>query len=406
MGLLPEAETQSPPHKPYRFPVPVPFAPPTSPPGAPSPSASASPREPPPQPADWSVQALHGWHLPLLEDPAFAPLQPLLQRALLLAVPDRLIAALSPYRPLVPHVLVALQRDSRGRQKPLGLIVSRRLNRTGSCWQVEHLRLALRAAGDPSAPSRQQVSASLLREAIVRGRGAASWIAVAASVDDDRLAALREQGFQPQRTDRLWRWTPQAVLPSPSVPAPLQLWPLNRRTAPLLWHLEQAGCPAHLRQLLDRRIEDLLDQSQGRGWMLVDPARREAVAGARWLTDPPHGGHQVEFTLHPGWSHLLGPATERLLLELVQGESPLWLLSEVGDTERQAWLESLGAEACGEQVLMARSVWRRQELQPLRGSARRRLAAMLEPFQPRRQPIPSPFTPRHSARPPRPLAAR
>jgi hypothetical protein len=190
------------------------------------------------------------------------------------------------------------------------------------------------------------------------------------------------------------------------VPQPLQLWPLNRRTAPLLWHLEQAGCPAHLRQLLDRRVEDLLDQSQGRGWMLVDPSRREAVAGARLLNDHPAGGPLVEFTVHPGWTHLLGAPCERLLRELAPGEGPLWLVSEVGDGERQAWLESLAAEACGEQVLMARSVWRRQELQPLRGSARRRLAAMLEPFQPRRQPIPSPFCDRGSARPAPPLVAR
>ncbi len=386
--------------------MPVPIAPPTSPTGAPSGTPSVAPRAPAPRLDDWTVESLQGWHLPLLDDPAFVPLQPLLQRALLLAVPERLISAVAAYRPLVPQVLVAFRRDGRGRQQALGLIVSRRLNRTGSCWQVEHLRLALRASGDPSAPSRQQLSASLLREAILRGRGAASWIAVAASVDDDRLASLREQGFQPQRTDRLWRWSPRADLPSPPVPSTLQLWPLHRRTAPLLWHLEQAGCPAHLRQLLDRRIEDLLDQSQGRGWMLVDPSRREAVAGARLLGEHPAGGHLVEFTLHPGWSHLLGAPTERLLRELTPSGAPLWLLSEVGDGERQAWLASLGAEACGEQVLMARSVWRRHERQPLRSSARRRLAAMLEPFQPRRQPIPSPFTPRPSGCPRRPLATR
>ena len=151
------------------------------------------------------MEPLQGWHLPLLDDPAFLPLQPLLQRALLLAVPERLITAVASHRPLVPQALVAWQRDGRGRQHALGLILSRRLNRSGSCWQVEHLRLALRPPADGQGPSRQEVCAGLLREAIQRGRGAASWIAVAASVDDDRLASLREQGFQPQRTDRLWR---------------------------------------------------------------------------------------------------------------------------------------------------------------------------------------------------------
>jgi hypothetical protein len=64
---------------------------------------------------DWSVEPLQGWHIPLLDDPAFVPLQPLLQRALLLGVPDRLIAAVSSRRCLAPRVHVALCRDQPGR---------------------------------------------------------------------------------------------------------------------------------------------------------------------------------------------------------------------------------------------------------------------------------------------------
>jgi hypothetical protein len=345
------------------------------------------------QPADgWSIEPLQGWHLPLFDDPAFLPLQPLLQRALLLAVPERLISALASRRPLAPHVLVATGRDQRGRQQALGLIVSRRLNRNGSCWQVEHLRLSLHLSDDPLSPSRRSVAGSLLREAILRGRGAASWIAVAAGVDGERLAWLREQGFQPQRSERVWRWNhlEHPFQPSTELPAELQLRPLTSRTAALLWHLEQACCPAPLRQLLDRRVEDLLDQSRNRGWMLIDPVRSEAVAAARCVAEHPAGGQLVELSLHPGWSHLLGGATARLLLQLARRHSPLWLVSEVGDDQRTAWLESLKAEPCGEQVLMARSVWRRQEWQPAH-AAGRRLAAVLEQLQPRRQPLPSPL---------------
>ncbi|MEB3254898.1 MAG: hypothetical protein VKJ05_00780 [Synechococcaceae cyanobacterium] len=382
--------------------MPVFSAPPTSPSAVPAVRAASAP---PPCPAPWTVEPLQGWHLPLLDDPAFLPLQPLLQRALLLAVPDRLITAVAAHRPLVPHVQVAWCRDGRGRQHALGLIVSRRLNRSGSCWQVEHLCLALRSPAQSAGPSRQEVCAALLREALQRGRGAASWIAVAASVDDERLAPLREQGFQPQRTDRLWSWSPPANAPLPALPAALQLWPLNRRSAALLWHLEQACCPAPLRQLLDRRIDDLLDQSNGRGWMLVDPSRREAVAGARLLADHPGGGSLVELSVHPGWCHLLGAASERLLREVGRGTAPLWLVSEVGDADRHAWLAGLGAELHGEQVLMARSVWRRQAWQPRQGLARRRLAAVLEQLQPRRQPVPSPFS-RHPLPAQRPLIVR
>lgn len=341
-----------------------------------------------PSPAPVRVEALQGWHLPLLDDPAFLPLQPLLQRSLLLAVPDRLLSAVRRRQPLVSHALVALQSLPGGQQRVLGLIVCRRLNRSGSSWQVEHLRLSLHAA-DPASPGRLETASALLREAIQRARSAASWFATASSLDRARLALLREQGFQPQRTDQLWCWRPPSNAAVAPLPAGLQLVRLHRGTAALLWHLEQATCPAQLRQLLDRSIEDLLDQSGSRGWMLVDAGRNEAVAALRWLSDRPDGGLRVELSVHPLWQHLLGAPCERLLQALAVSAAPLWLTSEVGDHARQQWLAGLGAEPQQEMVLMARSVWRRQGASPARlGVAR--LEAVLEQFQPRRRPLPTP----------------
>ena len=334
------------------------------------------------------VEPLHGWHLPLLDDPAFLPLQPLLQRSLLLAVPDRLLTALSRRQPLTSQALVALKTLPSGQPQILGLIVCRRLNRSGSSWQVEHLRLPIRST-DPAPPGRLEISTALLREAIHRARSALSWFATASSLDSGRLALLREQGFQPQRTDQLWRWRPGgAAVPAP-LPAGLQLQPLHRGSAPLLWHLEQATCPAQLRQLLDRSIEDLLDQSGNRGWMLVDVARNEAVAAVRWLADRPDGGLRVELSVHPLWQHLLGAPCERLLHALAGSASSLWLTSEVGDRPRQQWLRGLGAEPHYEEVLMARSVWRRRGTSPARLRVAR-LEAVLEQFQPRQRPLPTP----------------
>lgn len=347
-----------------------------------------------------SVTSLQGWHLPLLDDPAFLPLQPLLQRCLLLAVPRRLVTAFSQRYHPAPLVLVATQPDRSDRSRALGLIVARSVNRSGSCWEVQHLNLALAETGATAdgtaapgptagAASTRAAAAALLREAIQRTRGAASWIATASSLDTTRLATLREQGFQPQRTDRLWRWQARASGPLPALPANLLLRPLQRRNAPLLWHLEQATCPAPLRQVLDRRVEDLLDRSGGHGWLLIDADRNEAVAAARWVADHPAGGHQVELSVHPGWGHLLGSPTELLLRRLAPAGDQIWLHSEVADAARQAWLTQLGAEEQGDVVLMARSVWRRQEGQPSLGAARR-LGAVLEQLQPRRRPVPTP----------------
>lgn len=350
--------------------------------GSPTPNHATAPRHP-----EWSslqVEPLQGRHLPLLSDPAFLALQPQLQRALLLNWPERWLERFAPRAGLAPHALVA----SVDRSKPLGVILTRRLNRSGSCWQVEHLRLVPEAA---SQASRQDLAAALLRAAIQRGRGAASWVARACSQDGERLAVLRQQGFQPVRTDTLWRWTPPSAPVTPAnLPADLQWRPLNRSTATLLWHLEQAACSAHLRQLLDRRSEDLLDQSGHHGWMLVDPARGQAVAGIRRLRVHPRGGVELELTVHPLWSQLVGEACEALVQRLTPPGQTIWLRCEDQDTWRHHWLAGLGADIHGEQVLMARSVWRRQEAQPSQLAARR-IEAVLAQLQPRRRPLPTPW---------------
>ncbi len=337
----------------------------------------------------WRIEPLQGWHLPLLDDPAFLPLQPLLQRAVLLGLPERLLAVLRRRPPMAPQVLVAFTATAAGEPRAAGLIVGRRFNRRGTCWRIEHLRMALAPGDDVPFLPPHEVTADLVREAIQRVPGAGSWIAVVSSLDRDRLATLREQGFQPQRCESLWRWTADAAAAPGAAPADLQLRVLNRRTAPLLWHLEQAACPAPLRQLLDRHVDDLLDRGGGRGFLLVDPNRNEAVAGARLLERHPCGGHHVELSLHPGWGHLLGAPLELLLRRLARPGEALWLRSEAGDDSRRSWLGRIGAEAHGDQVVMARSVWRRQESLPAERAARR-LGAVLEQFQPRRRPLPTP----------------
>ena len=130
------------------------------------------------------VRSLRGWQLPLLQDPAFLDLLPLLQRSLLLQGPERLLHRLTPRPALAPDVLVA----SRHPQHPLGLVVSQRLNRSGSCWQLLHLRTS-DSCLEAGETGRLAIEAALVREAIQRSRHAASWIATSSSGDEDRLAA-------------------------------------------------------------------------------------------------------------------------------------------------------------------------------------------------------------------------
>jgi hypothetical protein len=334
------------------------------------------------------VQPLRGWQLPLLQDTRFVDLLPLLQRSLLLQGPERLLHHLAPRPPLAPTVLVAF----RNPQQPLGIVVSQRLNRSGSCWQLQHLRTsdASLAAGEAG---RLAIEAALVREAIQRSRNAASWIATSSSGDDERLAVLRQQGFQPLRRETIWRWRgpqPRTASPTPPLPGDLQLLPLNRRTALAMWQLEQSTLPAQLRQLLDRRVDDLMDETEQPSLMLFDPSRHQAVAGVRRLRPGWRGLPELDLSLHPGWQHLLGEPLLPLLERCAQGVDQLVLRSDVQNLALGGWLQSLGLTPEGEDVLMARSVWRRHAPQPSEAVARR-LEAVLGQLQPRQRPIPTPL---------------
>lgn len=336
-------------------------------------------------PQGLGVERLQGWHLPLLQDPVFLPLLPQLQRALILELPERLLGAVLPYFPSGPVVHVALLRHPAQPPRPLGLIVTRRLNRRGTCWEVDHLALA--PLREPFSPSDSEVAAALMRVAIQTASGVSSWIATASILDGQRLAFLRAQGFQQVRTDQLWQWRPREE--PPALPPQLRAHPLNRQTAPLVWHLEQSCCPAHLRQIFDRRIEDLLDQSGGNGWVVLDRDRNEAVAAIRHHIHHPEVGQVAELSLLPGRDDLQGSAGTWLLHRLARAEHPLLLRADRDDATRHAWLESLGANLLGEQSLMARTVWRRQDPQPAR-QASLRLEAMLEPWKPSPRSLPTP----------------
>jgi hypothetical protein len=336
-------------------------------------------------PQGLTVERLQGWHLPLLQDQAFLPLQPQLQRALILELPERLLGAMLPSFPHGPVVHVALLRHPDHAPQPRGLVVTRRLNRRGTCWEVDHLTLARDRR--PFAPSGPEVAEALMRVAIQGASGVSSWIATASILDGQRLALLRAQGFQQVRSDQLWQWQPRGA--PPALPPELRAEPLDRQSAALLWHLEQSCCPAHLRQIFDRRIEDLLDQSGGQGWLLLDQDRNEAVAAIRPQLHHPEFGMVAELSLQPGRDALLGPAGAWLLHRLSRPGTPLVLRTDRDDSRRAAWLDSLGATPLGEQILMARTVWRRQEVQPAR-QASLRLEAMLEPWKPSPRSLPTP----------------
>ncbi len=331
------------------------------------------------------VKPLRGWQLPFLQDTCFTDLLPMLQRSLLLHGAERLLHRLAPRPALASEIFVAF----RDPQTPLGLVVSQRLNRSGSCWQIQHLRSS-EASLEAGEAGRMAIEAALVRAAIQGSPSAASWIATSPSTDSNRLGLLRQQGFQQLRHETLWRWEPPQEPLDRALPSDLQLLPLNRRSALAMWQLEQAALPAQLRQLLDRRVDDLLDQSEQPSWMLMDTSRQQAVAGVRRLRPGSREIPELELSLHPGWQHLLGQPLHLLLEQSAQGLGEVLIRSDVLKHEHNQWLQSLGMAPEGEEVVMARSVWRRHAPQTSQGVSRK-LEAVLGQLQPGQKPIPTPL---------------
>jgi hypothetical protein len=263
-----------------------------------------------------------------------------------------------------------------------GLLVAKPCNRRGTCWRIDELLL------EDEVQSRTDTTILLIREVIQRVPGALSWIARAGSHDTPVLAALREQGFQTLQQQQVWRLSSAEHLQScQQLPGQLKLETLKSTNSALLLQLELSATPSLLRQMQDLRREDLLDDARSGSLLLVDSQRHQAVAAARLLKRSNSDGVEVELSLHPAWSQLMGPPLAELLRQSCQPHWPISLRCEVRNQAGMAWLESQGAEAMQEELVLARSLWRRQESPAVGELASRTLERLVGQLQPGR-PVP------------------
>ncbi len=329
------------------------------------------------------VETLQWRHLPLLGACELAPFQTQLQLLALRDSPEQLLHWLLPKRPPAPLALVA--RESGG---PIcGVLVAVPTNRRGSCWRLDLLQ-CLGAASSPLA-----IASLLLKEALERAPGAISWMARREISDEIGLAALREQGFQPLQQQQIWLLKELGQVEScEAIAEPLELQPLTGSNGALLLQLELTATPSQLRQLQDLRSEDLLDDAQAGSCLLVDRQRHQAVAGARLLRRrwgaTTELATELELSLHPGWRQLLGPPLGLLLRQAAAQALPVSIRCDSRNAQGLAWLEQQGAEAISEELVLARSLWRRQELVQAPGLASRTLERIVGQWQPGQRPLP------------------
>ncbi|QEY31656.1 hypothetical protein EVJ50_04705 [Synechococcus sp. RSCCF101] len=341
------------------------------------------------------VETLDPSHLALIAaqpSPALqetAPLIPHLRRWLLGASLRPILTALLPFATHQELILTAREGN-----RVLALCCCSPANRRRSCWQLDD-RLVLAAS---ATLPRRQVERSLLQEAMHRVQGAGSWMARIDAADGDGLSLLRELGYQSLRHSSLWSLpavAPRSTRPPlPPLPDGLELMPIDRSQLNLFRQLEQSACPPALRELLDRRLEDLLDQCGRGSRLLVDRRRQTALAALRRIPDRwrPAGPATLELLCHRAWDSRLDQGLAWLLQVRPRGASSAVVRVDDPCGELRSWLTRHDCEPVGDEVLMARSVWRRQQ-RAHAVPATRRLEVMLGKLQPGRTPLPTPATP-------------
>lgn len=293
-------------------------------------------------------------------------------------------------------VYVAEQRD-----EICGFVQVSPFNRARSTWKIDRVVVtpAARAAG---------VGSQLLRHCLESILEARTWLLEVDVNETDSLALYRQNGFQPLAQITHWEINPtllkELATREPNLP---NLLPVSNADAQLLCQLDTASMPPLVRQVFDRHIFDFktsfleaivisikqwLTHTEGVSGYVFESQRKAAIGYFQaYLSDRPSGHpHVVQMTVHPTYTWLypeLLAQTARLAQELPP--QPLRLTSTDYQSEREAYLEQIGATRIAHTLLMSRSVWHKLRETRLVSLESLQLADMLQGLQSVRKPIPS-----------------
>lgn len=282
-------------------------------------------------------------------------------RVLLATARDRWLRLLLPGQPPAP-LLFSARRNGAIQ----GLVMALPDNRSGSCWSLNKLCLAELLPQH----SRRTVALALVRHVIAVAPSARCWFSRCWSTDSLRLPLLREAGFQPLLQQSIWRLDPASTRcwsQTATTPAGYRRLLWDRSQAPALLRLENATTPTQLRHLLESSSNDLWQATMG--GVLLESPRGELAAALRFLRHHPRMPLQLSIVVHPGHEHLYGPPLQAELARLLDlaprlgaaMEAQGWQLRcNQGESRRQQWFTMLGLDYLGDELLLARSIWRRQ----------------------------------------------
>ena len=290
-------------------------------------------------------------------------------------------------------------------QQILGLIQVSPFNNTRSTWRVERVFLDPNAVQLELLTGQKTIGSQLVRHCLETIWEARTWILEVNVNDKNHLALYRENGFQPIANMTYWAISPELLTQlagqEPELP---NLLPVSNADAQLLYQLDCISMPPLLRQVFDRHIHDFktnlfqtavdklkqwLERTNTASGYVFEPQRKAAIAYFKLelCKDGSHS-HRAELTVNPAYTWLY-PQLLAQMAQVVQEFAPqsLELASADYQSEREEYLEQLGAARLEHTLLMSRSVWHKiRETKPLEGL---QLSEVLKGLKPARTPVPS-----------------
>ena len=280
-----------------------------------------------------------------------------------------------------------------------GVIQISPFNRTRSTWRIDRI-------GVDSEARSKGIGSMLLRHCFEAVWEARTWLLEVNVGDTSALALYRQNGFQPLAQMTYWTIAPERLqemaCATPDLP---NLLPVSNADAQLLYQLDTASMPPHVRQVFDRHIQDFKTSFLGaliegvRQWLgktevvsayVFEPQRKAAIGYFQvQLSRSGNEPHVAQLTVHPAYTWLY-PELLSQMARLVQDfpVQSLNLASADYQPEREAYLEQFGAVRVEHSLLMSRSVWHKLRESKLVSLEGLQLSEMLQGFQPTRKPVP------------------
>jgi hypothetical protein len=184
------------------------------------------------------------------------------------------------------------------------------------------------------------------------------------------------------------------------------LLPVSNADAQLLYQLDAASMPPLVARVFDRHIQDFktsfltalvegirqgLEHTEIVSGYVFEPQRKAAIGYFQvQLSREGDCPHVAQLTVHPAYTWLY-PELLSQMARLTQDfpTQPLHLTSADYQTEREAYLEQVGAHRIQHTLLMSRSVWHKLRESKSVSLEGLQLSDVLQSFQPARKPVPS-----------------